>query len=115
MSYSFREKRVETEGKPWCEGEETQIKTSYFQAETVRSQPSRDGGPGGQFTAPYVSYTQDEFSSSVQRIFLLAALHTEDVDLAEVASRGDVLGVWGEGDRPRVDWRGEQTDRGTVD
>lgn len=58
---------------------------------------------------PYVSYTQDEFSSGVQRILLLAALHTEDVDLAKMASRGDVLGVWGEGDRPGVDWRAEQS------
>lgn len=51
---------------------------------------------------PYVSYAQDEFPSSVQRIFLLAALHPEDVDLAVVASCGNVFGVWGEGDRPSV-------------
>lgn len=47
---------------------------------------------------PYVSYTQDEFPSSVQRIFLLATFHTKDVDLAMMAPCGDVFGVWGEGD-----------------
>lgn len=61
---------------------------------------------------PYVSYTQDEFSSSVQRILLLAAFHTEDVDLAKMASCGDVLRVWGEGNRPCIDWRGEHKDEG---
>lgn len=57
---------------------------------------------------PHVCDAQDEFPSRVQRIFLLATFHTEDVDLAVVASGGNVFGVWGEGDRPRVDWRGEQ-------
>lgn len=65
--------------------------------------------------APYVSYTQDEFSSGVQRIFLLAAFHTEDVDLAKMTSCGNVFRICGEGDRPRINWRGEQTDKGDVE
>lgn len=59
--------------------------------------------------APYVSYTQNEFSTSVQGIFLLAALNTKDVDLSVVTSCGNVLRVWGEGDRPRVDYSRAQT------
>lgn len=62
---------------------------SYSEAETVTSQLSHTelarppaGWQEGQFTVPYVSYAQDEFSSSVQRIFLLAAFHAEDVNLA---------------------------------
>lgn len=55
-----------------------------------------------QFMVPYVSYTQDEFPSSVQWKFLLATFHAKDVDLAEMASCGDVFRVWGEGDRPRI-------------
>lgn len=62
----------------------------------------RASWPDGQFMAPYVSYAQDEFSSSVQRIFLLAAFHTEDVDLAQMAPRGDVFWVGGEGNRPCI-------------
>lgn len=54
---------------------------------------------------PYVSYTQDEFPSSVQRIFLLATFHTKDVDLAKMASCGDVFRVWGEGDCPCINYR----------
>lgn len=64
---------------------------------------------------PYVSYTQDEFPSSVQRIFLLATFHTKDVDLAMMAPCGNVFGVWGEGDRPCVNQRGEQKERGEVE
>lgn len=60
-------------------------------------QPAR-----GRFMIPYVSYAQDEFPSSVQRMLLLATFHAEDVDLAVVASCGDVFRVWGEGDRPGV-------------
>lgn len=110
--------RVKTRGRARCEREK--IKMSYCKLMTVRSQPSETqlekkppSQPQGQFMVPYVSDTQDEFSSSVQRIFLLAAFHTEDVDLAEMASCGNVLGVWGEGDRPRIDWRRQQREGGT--
>lgn len=56
----------------------------------------------------YISNAQDEFSSSVQRIFLLATFHTKDVDFAKMASCGDVFRVWREGDCPCIDWRREQ-------
>lgn len=67
-----------------------------------------------QFMVPYVSYAQDEFSSSVQGIFFLAAFYTEDVDLAKMTSCGNVFGVWGEGNRPGINYGGEHKDKGWI-
>lgn len=55
-----------------------------------------------QFMVPYVCYTQDEFSSSIQGVFFFATFHTKDVDLAKMASCGDVFRVWWEGNWPGI-------------
>lgn len=92
-----------------------QIKMSYWKTKAVTSRPSETeldktppSWPKPEFTAPYISYAQDEFSSRVQRIFLLSAVYTKDVDLAKMASCGNVLGVWWEGHCPCIHYRGEQ-------
>ena len=57
----------------------------------------------GEEVFPYVSDAEDKLSPGVQRVLFFAALHSEDVNLAMVAARGNVFRVRGEGHRPRVD------------
>lgn len=57
---------------------------------------------------PYICNTEDEFSSSVQRIFFFPTFHTKNVHFPHVRSGGQILGVGGEGQRPGVHCKGSK-------
>lgn len=91
------------------------VLTSCQQSPAIVSNLVGMAGSGQSITAKdptvsfsYICNTEDEFSSSVQRIFFFPTFHTKNVHFPHVRSGGQILGVRGEGQSPGVHWKGSK-------